>query len=40
MPLSPPQLLAADVATLHLDLAASERGYGIGGSMEDLGDSE
>jgi FdhE protein len=28
-PLSPPRLLVADVATLHLDLAAAERGYGV-----------
>ena len=27
-PLSAPQLLAADVATMHLDLAAAQRGYG------------
>src|SRR5438552_14778827 len=34
-PLSAPQLLAADVATLHLDLAAAQRGYGIGRPGED-----
>jgi FdhE protein len=34
-PLSAPQLLAADVATLHLDLAAAQRGYAIGRPGED-----
>ena len=34
-PLSASQLLAADVATLHLDLAAAQRGYGIGRPEED-----
>jgi FdhE protein len=34
MPLSGPQLLAADVATMHLDLAAAQRGYGIVASSE------
>src|SRR5262249_5275506 len=28
-PLKPPRLLAADVASLHLDLAAAERGLGV-----------
>jgi FdhE protein len=28
-PLSPPRLLVADLATLHLDLAAAERGYAV-----------
>jgi formate dehydrogenase maturation protein FdhE len=31
LPLSAPQLLAADVATLPLDLAAAERGYFVPG---------
>jgi FdhE protein len=35
MPLSAPQLLAADVATMHLDLAAAQRGYGSGGPKEE-----
>jgi FdhE protein len=29
MPLSAPELLAADVATMHLDLAAAQRGYAV-----------
>lgn len=32
--LSPPQLLVADVATMHLDLAAAERGFGAGPDRE------
>jgi len=28
-PLSPPRLLVADLATMHLDLAAAERGYAL-----------
>jgi len=31
MPLSAPELLVADVATIHLDLAAAQRGYGVVG---------
>jgi FdhE protein len=34
-PLSAPQLLSADVATLHLDLAAAQRGYALGRPEED-----
>ena len=40
MPLSPPQLLAADVATLHLDLAAAQRGYNIGAQAGPIEQSD
>jgi len=34
-PLSAPELLVADVATMHLDLAAAQRGYAVVGPGEN-----
>ena len=33
-PLTAPQLLVADLATLHLDLVAAERGFFVPGHLE------